>query len=175
LPQDPKNAFLVAMEQSHGCRLRRFLSARVRNAAADTPDLMQEIYLRLLRLNDHDAVRNPQAYLFTIANHVLHQHTLRASGALDAVALMDVAPWLQATPETDPVAQIEMEQDIQELERSLLELSPKAHLTLILSRCEGMTLAQIGARLGVSRAMAAKYLAKALRHVRQRLVEMNDE
>jgi len=38
------------MEQSYGQRLRRFLSARLRNAAADTPDLMQEVYLRLLRV-----------------------------------------------------------------------------------------------------------------------------
>ena len=28
------------------------MSARLRNAAADTPDLMQEVYLRLLRIDD---------------------------------------------------------------------------------------------------------------------------
>jgi hypothetical protein len=37
----------------------------------------QEVYLRLLRVEDHETIRNPQAYLYTIANHVLYQHTLR--------------------------------------------------------------------------------------------------
>ncbi len=172
MAEDPKHAFLAALEQAHGQQLRRFLSARLRNAAADTPDLMQEIYLRLLRLKDHEAIRNPQAYVFTIANHVLQQHTLHQSAALDSISLMDTSPNLQAKPETDPATQVEMEQAFEQLERSLLKLSPKAYVTLMLSRCEGMQLKEIGERLGVSRAMAAKYLAKALTHVRQQLREM---
>lgn len=171
MPPDRKHAFLASIERSHGQRLRRFLSARLRNAAADTPDLMQEVYLRLLRIENHEAIRNPQAYLFTIANHVLHQHTLRASAALESVALMEIAP--QAEPEADPAKQIEMEQAFEELGRSLLNLSPNAYATLILSRCEGVPLKEIGERLGVSRAQVKKYLSRALLHVRQRLIEMS--
>jgi DNA-directed RNA polymerase specialized sigma24 family protein len=50
-------------------------------------------------------------------------------------------------------------------------LSPKAQATLLLHRRDGYSLEEIGAQLGVSRAMAAKYLAKALFHCRQRLQE----
>ena len=70
---------MVAMEQTHGRQLRRFLSARLRGASADIPDLVQEIFMRLLRIKDHEAIRNPQAYLFTVANHVLHQYALQRS------------------------------------------------------------------------------------------------
>jgi RNA polymerase sigma factor (sigma-70 family) len=175
LPGDPKQAFLASIAQSHGQRLRRFLSARLRNAAADTPDLMQEVYLRLLRLENHEAIRNPQAYLFTIANHVLHQHTLRESATLESIALMESAPRQQAEPETDPAMQVEMEQAFEELGRSLQSLSPNAYATLILSRCEGLPLKEIGERLGVSRAQVKKYLARALIHVRQRLIEMSKD
>jgi RNA polymerase sigma-70 factor (ECF subfamily) len=57
------------------------------------------------------------------------------------------------------------------LQSALRELSPKAQATLLLHRRDGFSLEEIGAQLGVSRAMAAKYLAKALLHCRQRLQE----
>ena len=149
------------------------MSARVRNAAADTPDLMQEVYLRLLRIDDHEAIRNPQAYLFTIASHVLHQHALRQSTSLESVSPTGDESQLQADARNDPAVEVETEQAFEELGRSLQQLSPKAYATLILSRCEGLPLKQIGERLGVSRDQVKKYLARALIHVRKGLSEMN--
>jgi len=157
------------MEQSYGQRLRRFLSARLRNAAADTPDLMQEVYLRLLRVEDQEAIRNPQAYLLTVASHVLHQHALRASATLESVGLEDIEPHLQAEDHIDPAMEAETDELFEKMGQSLQKLSPRAYTTLILSRCEGMSLKEIGERLGVSRDQVKKYLARALLHVRQRL------
>jgi DNA-directed RNA polymerase specialized sigma24 family protein len=51
----------------------------------------------------------------------------------------------------------------------LQQLSPKAQAVLLLHRRDGYSLEEIGAQLGFSRAMAAKYLSKALLHCRQRL------
>jgi RNA polymerase sigma-70 factor (ECF subfamily) len=161
------------VERSYGQRLRRFVSARLRNAAADTPDLMQEVYLRLLRINDHEAIRNPQAYLFTVASHVLYQHALRQSATLDSAGPIDFESRLHADLQADPAAEVETEQVLEELARSLQKLSPKAYATLVLNRCEGLTLEQIGERLGVSRDQVKKYLARALIHVREGLSEMN--
>lgn len=171
---DSKQAFLRTVQSAYGTRLRRFLSARLRNAAADTPDLMQEVFLRLLRVDDHDAIRNPQAYLFTVASHVLHQHLLRESSVAASVSLTDVIPMLEAE-EGDPAAQAETEQAFEQLGRSLQTLSPKAYATLILARCDGMPLKEIGERLGVSRAQVKKYLARALIHVRQELNDMSKD
>jgi RNA polymerase sigma-70 factor (ECF subfamily) len=175
LPIDSRYSFVRLIEQSYGQRLRRFLSARLRNAAADTPDLMQEVYLRLLRVDDQEAIRNPQAYLFTVASHVLHQHALRQSATLDSVGLDDIEPRLRADPHVDPAMEVETDEAFEKLGRSLQTLSPKAYATLILSRCDGMPLKEIGAQLGVSRDQAKKYLARALLHVRQRLSEMDQE
>ena len=170
-----KQDFLSSVERTYGQRLRRFLSARLRNAAADTTDLMQEVYLRLLRIDDHEAIRNPQAYLFTVASHVLHQHALRQAATLDAVGLIDDESRVHADSQTDPAAEVETEQTFTELGRSLQALSPKAYATLILSRCEGLPLEEIGKRLGVSRAQVKKYLARALLHVRKGLNEMDQD
>ena len=85
---------MTALEATYGGQLRRFLSARLRNAT-DIPDLAQEIYLRLLRIKDHEAIRNPQAYLFTVAMHVLHQHALQHSARAHPMDPLDLAYQLQ--------------------------------------------------------------------------------
>jgi RNA polymerase sigma-70 factor (ECF subfamily) len=175
LPPGDRHAFLVSIEQAHGRRLRRFLSARLRNAAADAPDLMQEVYLRLLRLEDHEVIRNPQAYLLTIASHLLHQHALRQSATLESVSLGDDVLHVPAESSVNPAAEVEIEQTFDDLGRSLQKLSPNAYATLILSRRDGLTLQEIGEHLGVSRGQVKKYLARALMHVRQRLNELGKE
>ncbi len=167
-----KNEFLTSIERSYGQRLRRFVAARLRNAAADAPDLMQEVYLRLLRINDHETIRNPQAYLYTVASHVLHQHALRQSKTLESVDLIDVESQLDSAA-ADPATQVETEQAFEELGRSLQKLSPRAYATLLLNRCEGLSLQQIADRLGVSRDQVKKYLARALIHMRDGLAAMN--
>jgi len=153
-----KQHFLASIEKAHSSQLRRFLSARLRNAAADVPDLVQEIYLRVLRLKDHEAIRNPQAYLYTIAAHVLHQYTLRRA----------VEPaTMEASLAPDPAEEADIEQRIEAMERALEAHSPRAYAVLVMYRCEGLTLKQIGERLGVSDVMARKYLERAMKYCDQ--------
>jgi RNA polymerase sigma factor (sigma-70 family) len=166
-----KHGFLTSIEQSHGRELRRFLSSRLPVGSADVPDLVQEIYLRLLRIKNHEAIRNPQAYLFTVASHVLHQHALQRSSLPELMDPLDVATEFQATTVTDPAKEVEIAQSLERLGRDLQELSPRAYAALVMYRCEGMTLAEIGKRLGVSHVMVRKYLSRAIEYCDQRLEE----
>lgn len=163
---DEKRSFIDAVAAQHGQRLRRFLLARVRNAA-DASDLVQEVYLRLLRVEDHETIRMPEAYVFALANHVLYQFRLRQSRADQPTELLDVLAEAQSVFENDPLVRSETQQRIEELETVLNDLSPKARATLILHRRDGLTLEQIGAQLGISRPMVKKYLARALLRCRQ--------
>jgi RNA polymerase sigma-70 factor (ECF subfamily) len=170
LPSNNNQAFVSAIEKQYGHSLRRFLASRLRNAAVDLPDLVQEVFLRLLRVQQHETVRSPEAYLITIASHVLHQHSLRQS---DRPESPDAMMWMeqQSAIEDDPATQVDMQQRIAQLERALSRLSPKARAALIMHRRDGFSLEEIGARLGISRAMAKKYLAQALAFCRKRLAE----
>lgn len=169
---EAKQAFVTAIEKTHGRGLRRFLSARMRNAS-DVPDLVQEVFLRLLRIEDHETIRNPQAYLYTIASHVLHQHALRLSASTEAVRFMDVVADLGAGVDEDPAVEIETEQRFEALGRGLEQYSPNAYATLVLHRCDGIPLKEIGPRLGVSYTMVKRYLARALTYCQQRLEQMD--
>lgn len=169
LPTDDKHAFVSALERQHGRNLRRFLASRLRNAAVDLPDLVQEVFLRLLRVERHETIRSPEAYLITIASHVLHQHALRRSSSPEPVDIGDALLEMESDIDSDPATRVDIEQRVAALERALRQLSPKARAALILHRRDGFSLEEIGTQLGVSRAMAKKYLAQALSHCRQRL------
>jgi RNA polymerase sigma-70 factor (ECF subfamily) len=161
LTVEEKQAFVTEIATRHGQRLRRYLAARLRNAA-DVSDLAQEVFLRLMRVPRHDSIRNPEAYVMTVAAHVLHQHSLRSATVPQALSPADALVDLQAAIETDPVAQIDAQQRLQSLDRALERLAPNVRATFVLHRRDGMTLEEIAVRLGVSRPMVKKYLAKAI-------------
>lgn len=166
-----KQAFVADIERQHGERLRRFLASRLHHGAADIADLVQEVFLRLLRIDHHETIRSSEAYLFTIAFHVLHQHKLRQSAMPEAVEITALIDEMESSPEANPANQAEVGQRLEVLQEALAQLSPKAQAVLLLHRRDGYSLEEIAKQLGISRPMAAKYLSKALLHCRQRLRE----
>lgn len=172
MSRESRQAFLTAVEKRHGRAIHRFLSRRMHTGRDDVPDLVQEVFLRLLRVEDHEAIRNPQAYLYTIASHVLHQHALKGAAASDAARFADLLNELHANDELDPQAELETEQRFQALGLALERHSPRAYATLILHRCDGIPLKDIAERFGVSYTMVKRYLAQALSFCQRTLDEM---
>jgi RNA polymerase sigma-19 factor, ECF subfamily len=158
-----RQRFLSSVAARYGRRLRRFLSVHLRNVH-DVPDLAQEVYLRLLRVERHETIRNPEAYLFTVASHVIHQHALRRSSEPVSVEITEALAELQAPEREEPTHRAESAQRVEALEQALRELPPRVAAALVLHRIEGYTVQEIGDRLGVSRETAKKYLARAAEH-----------
>ena len=162
-----KRAFVADLASQHGRRLRRYLSGRVRNHA-DISDLTQEIYLRLLRVERPAEIRSPEAYLFTVATHLIYEHTVRQSAAPPVLDLEGMTEEL-AAEEADPSAHAAVQQRFEELECAVGRLSPRMRTTLLLHRRDGFSLEEIAQQLGISRNVAKKYLAKALLYCRRNL------
>jgi RNA polymerase sigma factor (sigma-70 family) len=154
----------ASLAHSQGGKLRRFFSLRVRNPA-DIPDLTQEVFLRMLRIPDRDAIRSPEAYLFTVALHVAQQHALQDSSLPPSQQAEELLAQLPAAPDADPMLQADGEQCLEAFTRALERLSPKVRATFVLHRQYGMTLKEISRELRVSFPMAKKYLAKALHQI----------
>jgi RNA polymerase sigma-70 factor (ECF subfamily) len=160
-----KFVFVASMATRYGKRLTQFLSARLRNVD-DVPDLAQEVYLRLLRVNDHEAIRSPEAYLITVASHVLHQHLLGQDGTPPLVEISDIYEEFQSTAALGPEARAEFTQRLDVLEEALRHLPPREYAAFMMHRFAGYTIEEIAEKLGVARVTAKKYLAKALVHCR---------
>lgn len=152
---------------THGQQLRRFLLARVRNVA-DVPDIVQEVYLRMMRVPNVESIRSPEAYLFTVAQHVVQQHTLaRAAAPVSAELAQMLAS--QQVNHADPALEAHADECLERLQDGLEQLSPKVRAAFLLSRRDGLSLDEIAERLGTTRHMVKKYLMKGLNQLRQQL------
>ncbi len=93
-----ENSFTQLRPQRlYGADLYFFLLSRLKNEQ-DAKDVVQEIYLRLLRLGQGELVRNPHAYVYFVASQVLTQFRMRAKAEPGNVRLEAPA---QLRPRTD--------------------------------------------------------------------------
>jgi DNA-directed RNA polymerase specialized sigma24 family protein len=88
-----KRQFVAGMAAKYSDRLRRFLKFRLPHPS-DVPDLAQEVFMRLLRAPIHEDIRSPEAYLFTVASHVIQQHQQRQ------VPVSAPIEWIEALADT---------------------------------------------------------------------------
>src|SRR5580700_10018412 len=88
---DPKPSLVERLFAEHGGALQTFFRRRIRSKA-DAPDLAQEVYVRMLRISDQDAIRNPVHYLYTVANNLVKEHAVlerRRANSSDAAPALE--------------------------------------------------------------------------------------
>jgi len=165
---DPKPGFVEKLFAEHRGALQRYISRRLRTKS-DAPDLAQEVYVRLLRLSDTEAIRNPQLYLYTVASNLVKEHGLR-EGRLAPLPELDEAGVAEGLGELPPLdSQLESIQTVERLGTALEQLPARWRTALILQYRYGLTYREIGDRLGVSSNMVKKYLAQGLAHCRRHM------
>ncbi len=158
--------FVADLARQHSQRLRQFLAKRLPHAEQDIPDLMQEIFLRLMRVRRIESIRSPQAYLFTVAFHVMYQHKLSVATVPESVDVLDALADSEAYAEEDPSILLDARQRLAKMDRALQQLPRNVQATLVLRRRYGYSLEEIAKELGVSRRMCKKYLEMAVAHFR---------
>lgn len=165
MPSSHRQSFVQGIAEKYGSRLRRFLFSRSRNAS-DVSDLAQEVFLRLMRVQDTDSIRSPEAYLFTVANHVLYQHSLKQSEIPPTVDIAETFADIELVSDEDPTMRADTQQRIDGLLSALALLPPKVRTTLLLHRFAGYSIDEIAKQMGVARITAKRYLAAGLAHCR---------
>jgi RNA polymerase sigma factor (sigma-70 family) len=166
----PKRGFVEKLFAEHRRALQAYFRRRIRGKS-DAPDLVQEVYLRMLRVSDPDAIRNPQLYLYTVASNLVKEHALlekRQANRLELDAA-EVQQWLGELPSLE--SEFEGSQMVERLGVVVERLPARWRTALILQNRYGLTYQQIGERLGVSSNMVKKYLAQALGQCRRAMAQ----
>ena len=162
--------FVARLARAHGQDLLRFIAKRLRTSA-DASDIAQETYVRLLRLERKDLIRDPRPYLYRIAANVLFESELRrratAFGQLKLGAGSEFEPGA-----IDAQGEAEVLELRARLESALQGLSAKCRAGIHMHRRERMTYDEIAAALGISSSMVKKYLAQGLQHCREHLQDI---
>jgi len=156
---DGKNALVERLFAAHRGALQAFFDRRVRQRS-DATDLAQEVYLRMLRLKDMSAIRDLEAYLYSVASNLAKEHAAagRRRGISVSVEEATIQDQLAQAPSFE--GEILTAQQVKRLRAVLRGLPPK---------CHGQSHQQIAQHLHVSPRMVKQYVGQALAHCRRRM------
>lgn len=146
--------------------LRRFLGRRLARSV-DAEDLAQEVYLRLLRVEDLSVIDEPQAYLYRVARNLASEWRARASERHPHVH-EELDELIELTTPETLVGDVA---DERALEGALRPLPATVRAVIYLKLRDGKTHEEIAAHLGVSTRMVRKYLTEGYASLRGSLVK----
>ncbi len=148
--------------------LRRFFSKRVKEQH-DIEDLVQDVFVRLVRKVQADGSQIVAGYVFQTAQSVLNdwlrKRQVRQSSAHEQIEVE--LPNLEddATPERDLAGK----QSLASATAAVLELPEVTRTIFLLRRLEGMRYADIAKRLQMPMSTVEKHMARAVAHLDLRL------
>jgi RNA polymerase sigma-70 factor (ECF subfamily) len=127
----------------------------------DAADLAHDTFLRVLTAPRLDEIREPRAFLVTVAHGVMVNFLRRRDierAYLEAMAAQPEA--VDPSPEERAI----IVETLVEIDAMLNGLAPKVRQAFLLSQLQGLRYAEIAARLGVSVSMIKKYMSQAITH-----------
>jgi RNA polymerase sigma factor (sigma-70 family) len=168
MADDKRRSTLKRLFAAQHGTLQSYFRRRI-DSKPEAADLAQEVYLRMLRTNDTDTIRNPEAYLYAVANNLVKEYAvLQRRRRLDVdISESSVQDQLAEAPNMD--AKVDADIRAARLRSILLQLTPKCRAAVILQYQDGLTYKEIAERLNVSPHMVKKYLASALILCRRRM------
>jgi len=133
---------------------------------SDADDVVQETWLRVVKVAATGMLVNGRAYVYRVAHNLIIDHyrlqRRRAETALDeqtAHTLPDPAP--------PPEQRLLLDEQLRHLDAIVAALPPRSRQVFLLARVEQLSVADIGRQLGISRQTAHGHLLRALVAVQQ--------
>ncbi|QEI07484.1 sigma-70 family RNA polymerase sigma factor [Pigmentiphaga aceris] len=166
MPRQPAPSALQALYCDHHGWLHGWLRQRLGNAS-DAADLAHDTFVRILGRDQHAAIREPRAYLATIANGLVVSHWRRRE--LEQAWLDTLAVHPQAVLPSAEDRAIILE-TLEQIARMLDGLPARCREIFLLSQIDGLTYPQISAQLGVSVNVVQKAMTRAVGHCFQILL-----
>lgn len=157
---DETTSFAGRAAQLYGSDLHWFLLDRLKSDQ-DARDVIQEIYLRLLRLGKGELVRQPRAYVYFVARQVLAQFRMRAR---QSPVTYDSKLARHHDRHPGELREDEVATPLMALGEAeqLLAALPNMHRNVFLLRTlEGLSWPQIAEQLNISVHTVKKYLYEA--------------
>ena len=144
----------------------RRLQAHVRNRVGnqhDAEDIAQESWARITAATQGDraAIVNVRGYLFRIARNLIVDHRRRAASTIEIKvdeAVLDRVADPRPSPETALITQDELRR----MDRIIAAMPARPREVFRLSRIEGLSFADIGRKMGISRQTVHEHMTRAL-------------
>lgn len=147
--------------------LHRYLMRRLRQPQ-DVDDLAQEVYLRLLRLDDEKCVHKPLAYLYGIASHVLADFRIEVEQEREHITVDSdtVDEWSDQPSCVLPDDLADRLNLQQQIDKALAQLPPTHAAVLLAHKRDGLSYEEVAKKLGLSIHTVEKYVTQAKARIR---------
>lgn len=143
--------------------LARYFQRRVRDTS-EVDDLVQEVFLRIVRRGAAGELEKLEGYVFKTAASVLTDRERRRK-VRQASRHVPFEPEIHAGETPGPERMLIGLETLEAVGVALLELSERTRRVFILRRIEGLSSPEIARRLGISPSGVEKHLLKAVRHI----------
>ena len=129
----------------------------------DAEEIVQEAFVRLLRLDEPDTHSYLRSYLQRIASNI----------AIDRYRRSQISPEIAANPDDEthlgvhqlsPERIQQSQETLIELQKCLDKLPPKCRTAFTLYKIQGKSYGDIAQTMGISESMVRKYVLQALRY-----------
>jgi RNA polymerase sigma-70 factor (ECF subfamily) len=162
---DDRTQRVERLFREHNEALIRFLQARV-GSYQEAREVAQEAYVRLLSLDQPDAVSYLRAFLFKTAANIAIDRQRRDrthDRAMELPLFNDFAD--TRTPER----RLASTETLNQLERLIAAMPAKCQQSFVLNQIYGVDTATVATELGLSESMVRRYVARALLLCRSQL------
>ncbi|MNT10804.1 putative RNA polymerase sigma factor FecI [compost metagenome] len=161
------SAAIGALYREHHGWLTGWLRRRL-GCPQNAADVAQDTFLRILASRDLLGLREPRAFLGTVARRLLID---RARRKVIEQAYLDELQHMAETIDGFPSAEqvVAAAQALEQIAQALQGLADKPRNAFLLRHLDGLGHAEIAERLGVSTKMVQKYLVQALLHCHRSL------
>src|SRR5882757_3334890 len=129
--------------------VQAFFRRRLRpGSASDVLDLTQEVYSRVLNAGMQRTIQDPEAYLFTVARHLLEEHAVAQRRRARHVDFSDPLVAAELSVDAGVDREIDRETFARILREGIGELPPPCQAAVVLAYEDGLSYREIAEQLG---------------------------
>lgn len=152
------NPDLIKTFWPHLPLLRKYLRRRV--PAADLDDVLQDVFLNIIRRADAAAIAHPKCYLFQAAQAALiDRHRRQTTRRLDCHCQLEEPH--HPVDDMSPLRILLAKDEIRAVEDTLNQLPERTQEILVAIRVEGSSLKSLASRYNISTSAIEKHVTKA--------------
>lgn len=150
----------------HNRTLVRFINARLHNEQ-EAKEVAQEAYVRLLNLDEPEAISYLRAFLFRIAANLASDRLKQKARRKDLRDRLVFDHVDGRSPESGCLAREELEL----IRRAVAELPPKCRMAFMLVKFGERSFEEVAEHMALSTRMVRIYVARALAHCQKHIAE----
>lgn len=157
----------------HDGQLKAYLRGQF-PAERDIDDVVQESFVRLWKARATTPIHSVKAFLFRVARNVALDRRRRSQGGVE-VAAFECAAHNVVDERADIAASLRAVEKERMLAEALATLPERAHEVVILCKIDGLSHAEAGERLGISKRTVDEHLRRGMKRLGHELRKRGGE